>query len=119
VRPHRKSCVHLWSSHHRKDKDLLEQVHRRTTEIIRGMECLSYEKRLRELGLFSLKKMLRGDLIAVFEYLKEAYENDRGKCFSSTCCDRTRGSGLKLKEGRFRLYLRKKFLTMRVVKHWS
>jgi len=115
VRPHLESCIQLWSPQHRKGKDLLERGPEEATKMIRGMEHLSYEERLREWGLLSLeKRRLWGDLIAAFQYLKGP--GDRS--FSRACCDRTRGSGFKLKEGRFRLGISKKCFTMRMVKHW-
>jgi len=55
--------------------------------------------------------------MAVLQYLKGAYRKDGGNIFSRACCDRTRSNGFKLREGRFRLDIRKKFFTMRVVKH--
>jgi len=62
------------------------------TKMIRGLEHLSCEERLRELGLFSLeKRRLRGHVITAFQSLKGAYEKARG--FTRACSDRTGGNG--------------------------
>ena len=64
------------------------------TEMIRGLEQLSYEERLRELGLCSLeKRRLWGDLIVAFQYLKGAYKQEGERLFMRVDGDRTRGNG--------------------------
>ena len=88
--------------------------------MIRGLEHLSYEERLRDLGLFCLeKRRLWEDFRAAFRYLRGTYEKAGERLFTRACSDRTSGKGFKLKEGRYRLDIRKKFLTVRVVSHWN
>ncbi|KAK4816307.1 LOW QUALITY PROTEIN: hypothetical protein QYF61_014605 [Mycteria americana] len=88
---------------------------RKATKMIRRLEHLCYEDRLGDLD----KRRLQGDLIAAFQHLKGDYKKDGDRLFSRVCSSRTRGNSFKLKEGRFRLGIRKTFFIMRVVKHWT
>jgi len=47
-------CVQLWAPQFKEDRDLLERVQQRATRMMKGLEHLPYEGRLRALGLFGL-----------------------------------------------------------------
>ena len=72
--------------------------------MIKGLENLPHEERLKELRLFPLETgKLREGLIMVFQYSKGSYKEEEGALFKRSHTEKTQGSRYKLHQERFHL----------------
>jgi ribonuclease P/MRP protein subunit RPP40 len=120
VRPHLEYANVVWSPHHIMYIEELEKVQMRATKIIKQLNKCSYENRLRQLDLPTLRyRRIRGDMIEVYKLVHGLYD-------SSSCINlefsrnvNTRGNRFKLAKNQFHYDARKYYFVNRIVSIWN
>jgi len=119
VRPHLEYGAAIWNPQYMTDITTLEQVQRRATKLLPGFSNLTYEQRLRELDLPSLRfRRTRGDMIEIYK-LFNVYDSTTGSILTPANERRTRGNSLKLFKQRAASNRRKNFLSIRAAENWN
>ena len=119
VRPHLEYCTPVWSPMFKKDSIVLENVQRRATRLVNSLSGLTYENRLRALGIPTLEyRRLRADVVEVYKILNQIDRIDPKKFFTWSNLP-TRGNSLKIFKRRSRLKVRASVFSNRVVDVWN
>jgi hypothetical protein len=120
VRPHLEYAVQAWSPYYSKDIKVLEDVQKRATKLVYDFKDLSYEARLKKMGLTSLKlRRIRGDMIEVYKILTGREKVDKNYFFTASNNTRVRGHKYKLYKQRCRIDIRKNTFANRVIDEWN
>ena len=119
VRPLLEYGHSIWSPWLIQQSKVIENVQRRATKLVPELRNLSYGERLRNLNLPSLKyRRLRGDLIEVYNILKED-ANGNNKFFKISNITQTRGHSKKLIMQHSNTTIRKNSFSNRVITNWN
>jgi hypothetical protein len=121
VRPHIEYANQVWAPTLKRQETVIENVQRRATKQIPGLKDLSYEDRLRRLGLPTLKyRRIRGDMIELYKILTHKYDKNVSDFIKLNKCNKgTRGHNLKIEKQQFRLDVRKHSFVCRSVETWN
>ena len=119
VRPNLDYCVPVWRPHYEKDLNMLEKVQRRVTKLIDELKDLSYEERLKELNLTTIKtRYLRADLLKTFKIVR-GFEDINPSTFFTFSNRQSRNHKYKLTKSYNKYDVRKYAFSQRVINEWN
>ena len=120
IRPHLEYATVVWSPFLKKDIFLIENVQRRATKIVKTISNLSYEERLKHLGLPTLKyRRDRNDVIQVYKIMNGIDKLDVNTFFKMSTDSRTRGHNFKIVKQQNRTKQRASVFSQRVIDPWN
>ncbi|XP_069128420.1 uncharacterized protein [Argopecten irradians] len=120
IRPNIEYASCIWNPMLLKDKIVIDNVKRRATKRLNGLTNLSYEQRLRSLGLPSLEyRRKRSDLIQIFKIINNIDEVDKDKLFTMSPITSTSDHSKKILKPVSRLEVTKHRFNSRIVDIWN
>ena len=120
IRPHLEFCIQAWRPYLKKDVQRLESVQRRATRMVDGLRDMSYERRLKELGMSTLEaRRDRGDCIEAYKILTGKERVRSETFFKPGRTAQLRGHTMKVFIQHSRCQVRKMFFSQRVAPMWN
>lgn len=120
VRPLLEYCTPVWSPYLKKNISEIEKVQRRATKLVQGLKDLSYESRLRILGIPTLSyRRKRNDIIQVFKIMKGLDKIDAQVFFKKNDRANTRGHDMKLEKFHLNSTFRQHSFSQRTINTWN